>query len=61
MRDYSGTGSDRARRHRETVWIRRRHGAIRYGSRWLTSAEMIRLLEKLSAERRHRLGRGDDA
>lgn len=61
MTGHNGTGSERARRHRETAWVRRHRGVIRYGSRWLTRAEMIRLLEKLCEERRQRHRRGDDA
>lgn len=61
MWNDSVTMSERAKRRRQTVWIRRHHGAIRYGGRWLTGAETIRLLERLAAERRQRLGRGDDA
>lgn len=57
MKD-EGSWSIRAKARRETEWIRRRRGAIRYGGRWLTQGEMIRLLQQLAEQRRVRDGDG---
>ncbi|WP_287980372.1 hypothetical protein [Sphingomonas sp.] len=55
MKD-EGCWSIRAKERRENEWIRRRRGAIRYGGRWLTQGEMIRLLQRLAEQRRARDG-----
>lgn len=61
MRKYTDTAAERAKRGREMTWIRRRHGVIGHGGRWLTQGEAIRLLKRLAAERRQRLGLGGEA
>lgn len=61
MRKSTKTASRRAKMQRETGYVRRHHGVIHHGGRWLTSGEAIRLLERLAAERRNRLGFGDEA
>jgi hypothetical protein len=61
MMSDSDSRSERAKRRRETAWIRRHRGVVHYGGRWLSRAEMIRLLQRLCAERRQRLTQERDA
>lgn len=61
MRKYNDAASRQAKWRRETSYIRRHHGVIHHGGRWLTQGEAIRLLKRLAAERRQRPGFGDEA
>lgn len=58
MRKHSETGSEQAKRQRETNYVRRHRGGIHYGGRWLTPGEMMRLLQRLAEQRRARNGGG---
>ena len=61
MRKYDNAASKQAKRQRETSYVRRHHGVIHYGGRWLTPGQALRLLERLAAERRNRCSFGDEA